>query len=131
MNVIQAGVIVFVDAYEACVSFYEHTLLLPVVARLDVLTIFAVGASYLEIEQGGPSSQPLKSRANNPTVLRFDVLDIEAASQDLRSAGVAVKRMSHDWGETAICVDPDGNLVEFKLHAPEHTVLNPREADRL
>ena len=123
----QAGVILFVDRYDACVAFYRDVIGLPVVLVLETLTIFAFGDSYLEIERGGPpAGDKGKGRDRNPVVLRFDVADIASTLAVLRTHDVAVVHRRFDWGEVGMFVDPDGNRCEIKAHDPAQTVAQDR-----
>ena len=124
----QTGVILFVERYDACVAFYRDVFGLPVVTTLDELTIFAFGDGYLEIERGGTAVDPAKSRQQNPTVLRFDVADLDDALARLQAQGVAADRFGFDWGDIAVVVDPDGNRCELKRHDPAQTVGRERTA---
>ncbi len=69
------------------------------------------------IEVDGPPPAAEKSLDRNPTKLRFNVADVEAAAQELEGKGVAVKRAVYDWGTVANFVDPDGNLCQIRDEA--------------
>jgi lactoylglutathione lyase len=114
MQVAQHGIILFVEHYAQCVAFYRDALALPIAYVQDTLTCFELGSSYLMVEQGGVSSITQKTRAQNPTVLRFNVHDIRAAAQALQAKGVQIELMSFDWGDIAVFHDPDGNRCELK-----------------
>ena len=111
---LQPGVILFTQHYEACVRFYRDTLGLPVVFDKGHLVTLGFGSGYLMIEQEGVAVDGAKSRAQNPTILRFNVEDVEAAASMLRERGVAVAVNHWDWGITGQFRDPDGNLCELK-----------------
>lgn len=114
MNVIQHGIILFVEKYVECVAFYRDVLSLQVAHANESLTCFHFGSAYLMVEEGGKCSMAEKSRAQNPTVLRFNVSDLEAAAAELESKGCLVERLSFDWGRIAVFNDPDGNRCEMK-----------------
>lgn len=114
MQITKTGIIVFVEHYEECVSFYRDRLLLPITEVTQTLTTFAFGSAYLMVEQGGVSSQNQKSRAQNPSVLRFNVIDIQEAALELRTKGVPVEIHEFDWGGIGVFWDPDGNRCELK-----------------
>ena len=121
MNVRRTGIILFTKLYEACVSFYSETLGLPVMCVADEpgshLICCDFGCAYLMIEVDGPSPAAEKSLDRNPTKLRFNVTDVEAAAQKLEGKGVEVKRAVYDWGTVANFVDPDGNLCQIRDEA--------------
>ena len=113
MNIVQCGIILFVEKYEECVAFYKDVVSLEVAYTKDSLTCFHFGSAYLMVEQGGNSSQE-KGRNQNPTVLRFDVTDLEAATAKFQGNGIPVKKQSFDWGHIGVFADPDGNRCELK-----------------
>lgn len=117
MNVAQYGIILFVEKYEECVEFYRDVLALEVAYAKDSLTCFRFGSAYLMVEQGGRSSRQEKGRNQNPTVLRFDVTNLEAAAEALQGKGVSVERQSFDWGHIGVFTDPDGNRCELKCES--------------
>ena len=106
--------ILFTEHYEACVRFYRDALGLPVVFDKGHLITLGFGSGYLMIEQEGVAVDGAKSRAQNPTILRFNVADVEAAASMLRERGIAVEVNHWDWGITGQFRDPDGNLCELK-----------------
>ena len=121
MDFSRTGIILFTDQYEACVSFYVETLGLPVLFVADEpgshLTCCDFGGAYLMIEVDGPPSVIEKSMRQNPTKLRFNVADVEAAARELESKGVKVNRAVYNWGTIANFVDPDGNLCSLRDEA--------------
>lgn len=121
MEFTRLGIILFTHNYEACVAFYTRTLSLPVMYTKDEpgshLTCCNFGGAYLMIEVGGPDPVPEKSVEQNPTKLRFNVTDVEAAARDLEGKGIEVHRQVHDWGTIANFVDPDGNLCSLRDEA--------------
>ena len=114
MNVIQHGIILFVEKYVECVDFYRDVLSLQVAYEKESLTCFHFGSAYLMLEDGGKCSMAEKSRAQNPTVLRFNVSDLEAAAAELESKCCPVERLSFEWGRIGVFKDPDGNRCEMK-----------------
>ncbi len=114
MNITQCGIILFVEKYEECVAFYRDAVSLEVAYAKDSLTCFHFGSAYLMVEQDGISSRQEKRRDQNPTVLRFDVANLEAAALELQRKGIPVERQSFDWGQIGVFADPDGNRCELK-----------------
>ena len=121
MDFTRTGLILFTAQYEASVAFYRDVLGLPQLFVLDepgsTLTCLDLGGSYLMIEPGGPKPRPRKSFAQNPTKLRFNVADVEAAAEALEAKGIVVTRHVYDWGTTAEFVDPDGNACALRDEA--------------
>ncbi|GGF13811.1 glyoxalase [Halobacillus andaensis] len=115
MKVQEFGLILFVDNYNACVNFYQHKLKINKRSEKEDLTTFDISTGYLMIEKGGVRSKKEKRRDQNPTVLRFDVVSLERAVNELKSRGVEFieDRLDFDWGKIAVCVDPDGNRIEI------------------
>ena len=118
---VQPGIILFTERYEACVAFYRDALGLPVVFDKGHLICLGFGAAYLMIEKEGAAIDGAKSRAQNPTILRFNVADVEAAAKMLRGRGIAVEAGTFDWGKIGKFQDPDGNLCELRNHTDEFT----------
>jgi lactoylglutathione lyase len=108
------GIILGTERFEACVAFYRDTLGLPVWYVKEHLVCLRFGNGYLMIETGGVARNGRKSQAENPTMLRFNVDDVEGAARDLRSKGVSVDVQSYAWGTVGTFLDPDGNACEFK-----------------
>lgn len=114
MKVVKAGVILFTEHYEQCVTFYRDMVGLPFVSSTPDLTVLAFDQAYLMIEKGGVSSPAQKSRSQNPAVLRFNVTNVQEAADELRAKGVAVEVKIFSWGEIGVFIDPDGNRCELK-----------------
>jgi lactoylglutathione lyase len=114
MQIARSGIILYVEHYDQCVSFYRDQVLLPVEYVKETLTCFTFGTSYLMVEQDGVASSTEKTIAQNPTVLRFNVSNVKAAAEALRTRSVAVEEQTFDWGEIGVFVDPDGNRCELK-----------------
>ena len=108
------GIILGTEKFDECVHFYRDILELPVWYEKASLVCLRFGAGYLMIETGGHASASRKSNAQNPTMLRFNVIDVDAAADSLRSKGIAVERKDFAWGKVATFVDPDGSACEFK-----------------
>ena len=66
------------------------------------------------IETGGMARDNRKLNSENPTMLRFNVQDVEACAELLRKRGVAVEIKAFDWGVVGTFFDPDGNACELK-----------------
>jgi lactoylglutathione lyase len=114
MQIARSGILLYVEHYEKCVSFYRDQVLLPVEYAKDSLTCFTFGTSYLMVERDGISSPTEKTIAQNPTVLRFNVSNVKASADELRNRSVEVQIQTFDWGEVGVFFDPDGNRCELK-----------------
>jgi lactoylglutathione lyase len=121
MKITRPGIILFTKNYDACVEFYTRTVGLPVLFRKDepgsVLTCCDFGGAYLMIEEGGTLANAQKSVDQNPTKLRFNVENVEAAAQTLREKGVVLTVERFGWGTIANFTDPDGNLCSLRDEA--------------
>src|SRR5690625_5665180 len=82
------GLILFVERYEECISFYRDILQLEIRNVKDTLVSFELPNGYLMVEQGGVSVKQEKSRGQNPTVLRFDVESLIPHVNKLEERGV-------------------------------------------
>lgn len=109
------GLILFVERYEDCISFYRDVLRLKIRNVKESLITFEISNGYLMVENGGVGSTQEKSRDRNPTVLRFDVESLTSAVNELESRGVIFSQRSlkFDWGSIAVFNDPDGNRIEL------------------
>jgi lactoylglutathione lyase len=107
------GVILFTKRFDACVRFYRDQLGLSEIFAKDGLVCLRFGAGYLMVEEGGHAANGRKSREQNPTVLRFDVDDLDGSAAWLRKRGVEVDVLDFDWGRIGQFTDPDGNLGEL------------------
>jgi lactoylglutathione lyase len=114
MQIARSGIILYVEHYDQCVSFYRDQVLLPVEYVKETLTCFTFCASYLMIEQDGVSNSTEKTIAQNPTVLRFNVSNVKTSADELRKRSVAVEELTFDWGKIGVFIDPDGNRCELK-----------------
>lgn len=108
------GIILGTERYEACLRFYRDVLELPVWFEKEGLCCLYFGDGYLMIETGGHARDGRKSNAENPTMLRFNVKDVDSAADLLEARGIPVQRKSFDWGQVATFMDPDGNACELK-----------------
>ncbi|KEP68565.1 glyoxalase [Thioclava dalianensis] len=113
-QVVTPGIILFTERFEQCVRFYRDMLGLPVWFEKEGLCCLRFGSGYLMVETGGHASAEKKTVHENPTALRFNVRDVEAAAQLLRQHGIAVSVAHHDWGVTGRFLDPDGNICSLK-----------------
>lgn len=66
------------------------------------------------IENCGVLSTSEKDRSQNPTVLRFEVEDIEEAVNELKCRGVQATIHVFKWGKIGVIIDPEGNRIEIK-----------------
>jgi|SRR5690625_880816 len=109
------GLILFVERYEECISFYRDILQLEIRNVKDTLVSFELPNGYLMVEQGGVSVKQEKSRGQNPTVLRFDVESLIPHVNKLEERGVRFtkKYLKFDWGTISVFTDPDGNRIEL------------------
>ena len=123
------GIILGTEKFDECVHFYRDILGLPVWYEKSSLVCLRFGDGYLMIETGGNASEGRKPNTQNPTMLRFNVEDVDAAADYLRSRGIAVDRKDFAWGKVATFIDPDGNVCEFKnADDPFFTTSSPASA---
>jgi lactoylglutathione lyase len=108
------GIILATERYEACLTFYRDTLELPVWFEKEQLCCLRFGDGYLMIETGGMARDRYKPNSENPTMLRFNVADVEAAAAILEARGIRVELKRFDWGTVGTFADPDGNACELK-----------------
>ena len=114
MKIERGGVILFTKLYEECVAFYADVLGLEILFTDDELTCFEYGAAYLMVERGGVLSAAEKTRAQNPTCIRFNVKDVKGETTALREKGLKINYQEHSWGVIAQFFDPDGNLCSLR-----------------
>jgi len=107
-------IILGTERYDECLEFYRDILELPVWFEKDGLCCLRFGASYLMIESGGFARNHRKSNTENPTMLRFNVRDVEAVANSLRNRGIEIELRTFDWGIVGTFIDPDGNACELK-----------------
>ncbi|ALI55487.1 VOC family protein [Celeribacter marinus] len=108
------GIILGTENYEACVAFYRDVIGLPVWYDKGHLVCLRFGDGYLMIESGGVARNGRKAQSENPTMLRFNVTDVDQAAEALIAKGVTVDVTRFDWGTVGTFVDPDGNACELK-----------------
>lgn len=114
MRIKEMGIILFCEHYDTTLAFYVNKLGLHVRQQKEGLTILEFGGSYLMIESNGVAVDHEKTRAQNPTVLRLDVENMDEAVLELRSRGVSVDVRVFDWGTIGVIIDPEGNRIELK-----------------
>lgn len=114
LGVRTVGLILGTERFDACVQFYRDTLELPVWFEKPGLVCMRFGSGYLMVEQGGVAVTGRKSNAQNPTMLRLNVEDVDRAAEILRAQGVEVTVTQYDWGRVGTFLDPDGNACELK-----------------
>ncbi len=114
----RTGIILFTHNYDACVSFYTETLGFSVLFSIDEgdtqLTCCDFSGAYLMIETGAPKGCLRKTMAQNPTKLRFNVVDVEKAAEELKAKGIQLDVDIYSWGTIANFTDPDGNLCSLR-----------------
>jgi len=108
------GIILGTERFDQCVDFYKTKLGLPVWFEKEHLVCLHFGSGYLMIETGGVARESRKSSDENPTMLRFNVVDVESSAANLRELGIDVNLKYFDWGTVATFIDPDGNACELK-----------------
>ncbi len=113
-HLVTPGIILFTERFEDCVTFYRDKLGLPVWFEKAGLCCLRFGAAYLMIETDGVHKAERKTRAGNPTVLRFNVKDVAEAARLLQAQGVPVEVLQFEWGTIGRFMDPDGNLCGLK-----------------
>lgn len=108
------GIILGTERFKECVHFYRDLLDLPVWFEKDHLVCLRFGDGYLMIETGGMARTGRKPNQENPTMLRFNVEDVERAAAELESRGVSVEIKRFSWGTVGTFTDPDGNACGLK-----------------
>jgi lactoylglutathione lyase len=114
LSIKTCGIILGTEKFEECLRFYRDTIGLPVWYTKSSLVCLRFGDGYLMIETGGMASSGVKPNTSNPTMIRFNVEDVEAAANILRERGVAVVVKKYEWGTVGTFADPDGNKCELK-----------------
>lgn len=112
--IVTHGIILETERFEDCVKFYREVLELPLWYEKPGLVCLRFGAGYLMIETGGTACDKRKASYENPTTLRFNVSDVEAAAKHLRNRNVAVDVTVYSWGKVGTFLDPDGNACDLK-----------------
>ncbi|MFK8035923.1 MAG: VOC family protein [Hyphomicrobiales bacterium] len=108
------GIILGTERFDACVTFYRDKLGLPVWYEKPGLLCLRFGSGYLMIETGGMARDARKPNSENPTMLRFNVSDVQTSAADLESKGISVNVFEYAWGTVGTFLDPDGNACELK-----------------
>ena len=115
MKTVRTGVILNVEKFDECVSFYKDLFGLKVLFEEQYgefrLTCFEFDGSYLMVETDGFAKPEGKSLKENSTKLRFNVSNIEGALKSIRAYGIEAEITKNDWGSTINIYDPDGNRV--------------------
>jgi lactoylglutathione lyase len=112
--IVTHGIILETERFEECVKFYRDVLELPLWYEKPGLVCLRFGTGYLMIETGGTANAKRKPSSENPTTLRFNVTNVEAAAKLLRTRNVAVEVTAFSWGTVGTFVDPDGNACDLK-----------------
>lgn len=114
MNIKETGIILFCEDYGTALKFYSEKLGLHVRSKRKDLSVLDFGGSYLMLEDNGVASLKEKTRAENPTVIRFNVNNFGEAVSELERRGVLVDVKKYDWGTIGVIIDPEGNRIELK-----------------
>lgn len=118
MNVDRYGIILNVENYDECVSFYRDVFELKVMfTKIEgdfKLTCLEFGESYLMIETEGHAVTNGKSIASCPSKLRFNVDDINDALIRVKQFSLSYEYTENDWGTSISLYDPDGNRVGIR-----------------
>ncbi len=114
LSVRHHGIILGTERFAECVRFYRETIGLPEWYRKDGLVCLRFGNGYLMVEEGGVARMTRKPNSENPTMLRFNVDNVEHSADLLRAKGVDVEVKTFDWGMVGTFIDPDGNACELK-----------------
>jgi len=92
MKISRTGIIVNVEKYSECLSFYQDILNLPTMFQKSqkdfALCCFKFGDSYLILETGGVANTEGKSVENSSIKIRFNVENCESALQYLKNKGI-------------------------------------------
>lgn len=106
-------VVLYVDALEPMVEFYEADLGLPVGQRSERFVTFTGPGAPLALETGGPPPSGPRGRERNPTLVQFVVTNLDAVIERLARRGICVEagRRRGAFGSLAFVRDPEGNRV--------------------
>ena len=116
----KTGIILVVKNFDECVAFYRDLFGLKMLHEKEQgdfrLACLEFGTSYLMIETEPPYPQTAneKNVDENPTKLRFNVPEINAALKIVQSFGIEAQIDEFDWGSTINLTDPDGNRVGIR-----------------
>lgn len=112
----ETGFILFLENYEEHVAFYTDKLGLRLRERKEGLSKLDFGGGYLMIEDNGVASAAEKTRAQNPTVIRIEVDNFDAAIEELEYRGIPIEVHHFSWGTIGSIIDPEGNRIEIKKY---------------
>jgi lactoylglutathione lyase len=114
MKIKQTGFILFLEHYEENVKFYIDKLGLRIRERKEGLSVLDFGGSYLMLEENGVFNSVEKTRSQNPTVIRIEVLDFEETIREIEQRGITILIQKFNWGTIGVIIDPEGNRIEIK-----------------
>ena len=118
MKIEKYGIILNVEKFDECVSFYKNLFGLSVLYSEEVdnfrLTSLDIGGAYLLIETGGLANDSEKNISQNPTKLRFNVKDLSVALKQIQVYCPEAQIKDYYWGSTINITDPDGNRVGIR-----------------
>ena len=121
MNIVRTGIILNVEKFDECVTFYKNLFGLKVLFEEQYgkfrLTCFEFDGSYLMVETDGFAKSEGKTLRENSTKLRFNVSNIEEALKTINAYGIEAEIIEIDWGSTINIYDPDGNRVGIRDEA--------------
>lgn len=121
MNIVRTGMILNVEKFDECVTFYKYLFGLKVLFEEQYgdfrLTCFEFYGSYLMVETDGFAKPEGKTLRENSTQLRFNVSNIEEALKTINAYGIEAEIIENDWGSTINIYDPDGNRVGIRDEA--------------
>ena len=128
MDIVRTGIILNVEKFDECVSFYKDLFGLKILFEEQYdefrLTCFEFEGSYLMVETGGFAKPEGKSLKENSTKLRFNVTNIDSALEKVRAYGIKAEILRNDWGSTINIHDPDGNRVGVRDEATFRTQID-------
>jgi lactoylglutathione lyase len=118
MKIEQHGIILTVFNFDLCVAFYKDVFKLPeMFSKVDGdfrLTCLAFGSAYLMLETGGVACTIEKSIDKNPTIIRFNVANLDEALIDINRYDHNAIIIKNDWGSIIRMIDPDGNPISIR-----------------
>jgi len=127
MEIVRTGIILNVEKYDECVTFYKNLFNLNIMFEEHYgdfrLTCFEFGGSYLMIETDGSAKPEGKTLSENSMKLRFNVSNIEEALKTINAYGIEAEIVKNDWGPTINIYDPDGNRVGIRDEATFKTQI--------
>ncbi len=118
MKINNNGMIINVEKFTECVSFYKELFKLPeMFSKVDgsfKLTCLEFGHSYLMIETGGFAVSSGKDFSQCPIKIRFNVADIHDTLKSIHQYGIDTEVIETDWGSIININDPDGNPISIR-----------------